>query len=93
MGLGMLLLIRDESRARQVAKILKVSAHAVRLWRASRARRFVSARAHGLAIRLQPTTAAMSLSPSPFASARANAFAALAIMSAGAPSASASAVA
>ena len=77
-------------RVRQVEKILKVSVRAVRPHLIGRARRHV---AHGPAIRLQPTTAAMSLSPSPFSSARANAFAALSIMPAGAPSASASAVA
>ncbi len=93
MRLGMLLLIGDEGRTRQLAQILKVFAHAVRPLPTGWARRVVSARAHGLAIRLQPTTAAMSLAPSPLASARANAFTAPSIMPAGAPSDCASAAA
>jgi hypothetical protein len=44
--LGMLLLIGNEGRARQFAKILEIFAHAVRPSLAIRARRLVSARAH-----------------------------------------------
>jgi hypothetical protein len=46
MRLSMLLLIGDERRARQLAKILEIFAHAVRPSLAIRARRLVSARAH-----------------------------------------------
>ena len=91
MWLGMLLLIGDEGRARQLAQILEVFAHAVRP-SVARARRLVSARAIDR-IRPQPTTAAMSLAPSPLASARANALAAPSIMPAEAPSDWASAAA
>src|ERR1700733_8489159 len=46
MRLGMLLLIGDEGRARQVAQILEILAHSVRPSLTLRARRFVSVRAH-----------------------------------------------
>ncbi len=93
MRLGMLLLIGDEGRARQLAQILKVFTRDAPRSLFNRARRLVSARGHEPVIRRQPTTAAMSLAPSPLASARANAFAAPSIMPAGAPSDLASAVA
>ena len=93
MRLGMLLLIGDEGRARQLAQILKIFAHPVRPSPSIGRGGSFPPTLIPFAIRAQPMTAAMSLAPSPLASARANAFTAPSIMPAGAPSDCASAAA